>query len=379
MTSTTDRIELNRQGRILVVDDESKNRELLRDLLEVNGYAVIEAADGIAALETVKADVCDVILLDVMMPRLDGLEVCRRLKQAPLTAPIPVLLVTALTEKEQRLQGIEAGANDYLTKPIDRRDVLLRVRNAFSAKRLYDQVQEDLAKLRELEKLRENLTHMIIHDMRSPLMSILGMLELGLMQESAQNDSELKADLTAATNSAKQLADMVTGLLDVSRLEEGKMPLHIGVCNLNEIVTKGVRLLAGLTEEREVSILSCTDASAMPCDPELIERVVANLVSNSLKHTPRGAAITVSIAVTVDTVRVAVCDTGSGIPPEYHRRIFEKFGQVEGRKEGRKGSTGLGLTFCKLAVEAHGGQIGVESAVGQGSTFWFTLPLKAKT
>lgn len=135
--------ELNTPGRILIVDDDPKNRELLRDLLEVNGYSVLEAEDGVDALAKVAASACDVILLDVMMPRMDGLEVCRQLKANPATAPIPVLMVTALAEKEERLQGIAAGANDYLMKPVERQDVLLRVRNALYAKRLYDQVQRE--------------------------------------------------------------------------------------------------------------------------------------------------------------------------------------------------------------------------------------------
>ncbi len=375
MTSTTDRVELNRQGRILVVDDEPKNRELLRDLLEVNGYAVIEAADGIAALEKVNAEVCDVILLDVMMPRLDGLEVCRRLKQAPLTAPIPVLLVIALADKEQRLEGIEAGANDYLTKPIDRRDVLLRVRNALYAKRLYDQVQEDLVKLRELETLRDNLTHLIIHDMRSPLMSILAYLEFALEHDVTQNCQILREDLSAARASSTRLAEMVTSILDVSRLEAGQMPLDLREGDLNQLAQQALSLLGGLIAGRDVTVRPCPGDAKVRCDLSLIERVIVNLVGKALEHTPPNAAIVVAVSADAEFVRVDVRDMGPGIPPEYHERIFEKFGQAEGRKDGPKRSTGLGLTFCRLAVEAHGGRIGVESQVGKGSTFWFILPL----
>lgn len=365
-------------GRVLVADDEDKNRRLLRDILEAQGHQVTLAENGQQALDKTFSEHPDVLLLDVMMPVFDGYQVCRQLRQDARTAHLPILLVTALRDRADRLTGIKAGANDFLTKPIDAEEIRLRVKNAVYAKRLHDQVQEAYVRLRELEKLRENLTHMIVHDMRSPLMGILGMLELAMMQDAVRNDATLKEDLSKTASAAQRLADMVTALLDVSRLEEGKMPLQIGVCDLNAVVTKGVRLLTGLTAGREVSILPCAGATAVPCDPELIERVVSNLAGNALKHTPPDAVITVSVTVTAEAARVAVRDTGPGIPSEYHQRIFEKFGQVETRQEDRKHSTGLGLTFCKLAVEAHGGQIGVESQAGQGSTFWFTLPLEAQ-
>ena len=150
----------SQSGLILVVDDEEKHRRLLRDMLEANGYRVEVAKDGKAALERVKEAPPDVILLDVIMPGVDGFEVCRQLKKTQETALIPVLLVTSLSEREDRIAGIKAGANDFLTKPVNLREVMLRVKNALYAKRLFDQVQQNLKRLKELEALRDSLIQM---------------------------------------------------------------------------------------------------------------------------------------------------------------------------------------------------------------------------
>lgn len=361
-------------GRILVADDEPKNRELLHDLLEAAGHSVIEAENGTMVLEKVNSEACDVILLDVMMPQMDGLEVCRQLKQNPATTHIPVLIVSALSDKEQRLQGIEAGANDYLTKPIDPKDVLLRVRNALDAKRLYDQVQENLDKLLELEKLRDNLTNMIVHDMRSPLMGITGYLEILEMSAGEKLNSEDMSFIRYARSSGLVLVDMINSLLDISRLEQGEMPLDITESDVDVLIQDALNSLGSLT--KNVSLLYQKQSSPVMvnCDAGLVTRIIANLVGNAVKFTPEGKAITISVERNGEGVKLCVEDTGPGIPSKYHEKIFEKFGQVEIRQQRKMYSTGLGLTFCKLAVDAHGGDIGVESEVDKGSTFWFTLP-----
>ena len=314
------------------------------------------------------------ILLDVMMPEMDGLEVCRRLKAAPATAPIPVLLVTALREPDDRLNGIEAGANDFLSKPVDTREVVLRTRNAVYAKQLYDRVQADLKKLQELERLQDNLIHMIVHDMRSPLMGISGNLELLKMTLEGHLASDDQACLDNALLSARKLIEMVSSLLDVSRLEAGQMPLNPEACDLGQVAHEAVKLLGGLLRKNPVNIEVLSPVIFVSCDKSLILRVISNLVANAAQYSPMDYPINIAIQLGANTVRVSVTDKGPGIPSTHHVKIFKKFGQVETGAERKKYSTGLGLTFCKLVVEAHGGQIGLDSSPGAGSTFWFTLP-----
>jgi signal transduction histidine kinase len=360
-------------GRILVADDEPLNRELLRDLLEANGYAVVEAEDGVSALAKVIAEKCDVVLLDVLMPRMDGLEVCRQLKAAPETAHIPVLMVTALAEREQRNLGIDAGANDYLAKPIDRRDVLLRVRNAVHAKRLYDKVQQDLAKLRELEALQDNLTHMIIHDMRSPLTVIAWSYDF-IMKEKNLLSVKQQEFITMGRNCCSELLEMTSSLLDVSRMEAGQMKLHRIPCDLCDIARKAEGSMAVMAQKRKVRLQVDGCVVIVMVDRDILHRVFVNLLTNAIKFVPEESTVGVNISIDGKRARVTVTDQGIGVSPEFHQRIFEKFGQVASRQQEQNHSSGLGLTFCRLAVEAHGGRIGIESEVGKGSTFWFTLP-----
>jgi len=380
-------------GRILVVDDEPLNRELLRDLLVARGHEVVEAEDGVNAITKAGSVDCDAILLDVMMPRMDGLEACRQLKANPETAHIPVLMVTALVEREQRLQGIAAGANDYLTKPIDRQDVILRVHNAVAAKRLYDRVEAELLRVRELEALRDNLTRFIMHDMRAPLMSMMGGLQI--MMDGFQGSGDDKQFLAMALGATQELTEMVSSLLDVSRMESRQMPLHVETCDVATLAKDAIRRIEPLTTFREVRMRAFGDSAPARVDKGLIGRVFTNLLVNAIKFSPVGSEIAVKVSRENADIRAEVSDAGPGIPPEHHDRIFEKFGQVEYRRENRKHSTGLGLAFCKLAVEAHGGRIGVESPstpfppspegtaeasmaaeAGKGSTFWFTIPAR---
>ena len=373
MSKTFPAVPIDQTGCVLVVDDEEKGRELLRDLLELQGHQVTEAEDGEQALQKVGESPPDVVLLDVMMPGLDGFDVCRRLKGDPKTAPIPVLLVTALRDRRDRLKGIESGANDFLTKPIDSQDVILRVRNAVYTKHLFDQVQENYERLQELEALRDNLTHMIVHDMRSPLTGMMGFLQLLQMSAKAKLDETEMEDLERALGTTRSLAEMINGLLDVSRLESGEMPLDRSSCDLSTLASEAIESLGALVGQSHVGFKAPPEPVSASCDPDVIRRVIANLVGNAVKFTPQDGEVQVPVERIGAQARVAVADTGRGIPPEYHEKIFEKFGQVEARQQNRKYSTGLGLTFCKLAVEAHGGEIGVESEVGQGSTFWFVL------
>ena len=359
-------------GHVLVVDDEERNRRLLRDVLISKGCRVTEARDGEEALVLARRELPDVILLDIMMPKFDGFEVCRSLKADTATMQIPILIVTALKERADSIKGLAAGADDFITKPIDTEEVSLRVRNALRMKRMHDQVSEDYEKLSVLEKLRDNLIHMVVHDMRTPLTAVLGSLDVvhGEMAD-AGIDLEMVQIGKAATD---ELMEMVNELLDVSRLEAGELPLHIETCEGSDVVEEATRLLDPTWAEVSIALDVPPETVPLQCDRNLIRRVITNLAGNAIKFTPRGGQVTVMLRSTDTDVNISVTDTGRGIAPEHHDRVFEKFGQIEARQDGVKHSSGLGLTFCKLAVESHGGKIGLESEVGKGCTFWFTLP-----
>lgn len=360
--------------RILVADDVADNRQLMGDILDGQGYEVTLVEDGQKALDTALAHPPDTVVLDIMMPKLDGYTVCRRLRQDSRTAHIPILLVSALKERNDRVIGIEAGADDFLTKPVDVEELRLRVRNAVQSKRLYDQVQHSYRELELLVELRDHLTQFIVHDLKAPCCGVLMNLELlskGLYGPVADRQQDC---LERTSVALRQLMEMINSLLDVKRLEAGQLTLAPAPVDVKQLAQEALASLGSLVDRQRVQVRVPSTLPALVCDGALIRRVLVNLIDNAAKAMPRGGDLVIDAACAEGCCRVSVSDTGRGIPAAYTDRIFEKFCQVP-TDEGRAAySTGLGLTFCKLAVEAHGGQIGVHSREGQGSTFWFRLP-----
>ncbi|MEP7226830.1 MAG: response regulator [Gemmatimonadales bacterium] len=363
-------------GAVLVVDDEPRNVQLLQDLLESRGYTVWAAADGEQGLALARERAPDVVLLDVMMPRVSGFDVCRQLKAEPSTAMIPVLLVTSLDAREDRLAGIGAGANDFITKPIDSADLLLRVRNAVATKRLHDEVTTQFRQLKELEAARDTLTHMIVHDLRSPLTGLQAYLDLLRMAVAAGSNDEVLEFARDAHAVAGRLKEMISQVLDVSRLESGDMPLSREDTDLVGLLPEAVASLGPPPDGIDMVYEMAEQPVVVACDRDVVGRVVANLVGNAFKFASRRGEVRIGLAVSDGVVRVTVTDNGPGVEPEHRKVIFEKFGQAPLGRAGKARSTGLGLTFCKLAVEAHGGKIGVDSGNGGGARFWIELPRK---
>jgi signal transduction histidine kinase len=243
--------------------------------------------------------------------------------------------------------------------------------------RLYDSLRRQHSRLQELEKLREDLTHMIVHDLRTPLTGLLGALQTidqGVLGEPPAPIAELNR---IALRSARALLGMVNDLLDINKLESGSLRPECTSVAVKVLVAAALEQVSPLLQDRGLVLEQDlpADLPNVTADADLIERVLVNLLGNAVKFTPRGGRITIAATSQADQVAIRVTDTGEGIPPEYHQTIFEKFGQVANKRSSQMRSTGLGLTFCKMAVEAHGGRIGVESAPGAGSTFAFTLPI----
>ncbi len=245
---------------------------------------------------------------------------------------------------------------------------------------LAERLQRTNLNLRESERVRDNLTHMVVHDLRNPITALMGGLDVLLMALSDKMTDDEKRLLQNARHSNKILLRLVNEILDINKMEAGKFELSLAATNIADLIiqnTEAMQAAAELEGQRLEVGLSSTEI-LVNCDGQLIGRVIANLLTNAFKHTPEGGVITTTLEINAaaDTVTVSVIDTGAGIPPDYQQRIFEKFTQVQGSK---KRGTGLGLTFCKMVVEAHGGKIWVESELGKGSKFSFTLPIAGPT
>ena len=262
--------------------------------------------------------------------------------------------------------------------------LMLALEDVTEQRRIHDlelrftaELQKSLRRLQELEKRRDDLTRMIVHDLRTPLTSVItGMHTL----EVAGDLNTVQQEMVAlAINGGETLLGMINDLLDVEKLESGSMQLNYTELSAAELVASAVGQVASLAESKKLT-LAVKIADDLPLfqgDESKLQRTLVNLLGNAIKFTPSGGTVRVEALLVADkqSVEFSVNDTGEGIPPEEFGRIFEKFGQVESRQAGRTMSTGLGLTFCKLAVEAHGGHILVESTLGQGSMFCFTIPL----
>jgi two-component system sensor histidine kinase/response regulator len=365
-------------GHLLVVDDDAANREVLCRRLERQGHEVQTVSSGRDAMRILGETAFDLVLLDIMMPDMDGYEVLGRIKSEPALQNIPVIMISALNELQSVVRCIEAGAEDYLTKPFNPTLLKARIGACLEKKRgrdresaLFEQLQNNYMRLQELERQRDDMRNMIVHDLRTPLTALMIGVE---MMENDRGLNEVQHEtITIAAGGARTLLGMINDLLDVEKMESGSAQLQYDDVNAALLVAEAVAQVAFLAEESRTTLVTDVAATlpAFSGDAKKLSRTLVNLIGNAIKFTGAG---TVTISASQDDpgiIRFAVRDTGEGIAPESFGRIFEKFGQLDSRRIG----TGLGLAFCKLAVEAHGGRIMVESTIGEGSTFSFTIPV----
>jgi signal transduction histidine kinase len=372
---------------ILVADDVAANVELLFDQLHVLGFRAIAASDGPTALAACFEHRPDLCILDVSMPagdlgvddRSTGFEVCRRIRRDPRTKSIPVIFVTALNDTTDRVKAIEAGGDDFLTKPHNRLVLGARVRSLLKLKAATESLEDTLRKLREAEKMRDDLMKMIVHDLKTPLTSVLAALEMVVDGDFGDVNEGQRKLLVDAEGKAEDLLALIGDLLEVARIEEATMTLDLQpiapAALLNEIANEwSIRFQQ---EGATASVDVADDAPVFEADKPLLKRVLGNLVSNALTHSASAVSLQLGARRDNEGILFTVADNGPGIPPEYHEVIFRKFERVKNPNIPRTRSSGLGLAFCKLVVDAHGGRIWVQSAgEGKGSAFHFSLPMK---
>jgi two-component system, sensor histidine kinase and response regulator len=355
---------LKHRPTILLVDDMPPVLEALAALLETEGCNIMTANDGLEALDSIAQSPPDVILLDVMMPRMDGFEVAKRLKADKRWRHIPIVLVTALDSTADLVRALEAGADEFLSKPVNGVELRARVRSMLRIKRQYDELEASL-------RLREDLANMVAHDMRTPLTIILGSTEDLAHAETLPPDQ--RATFEALRTQAKRLNAYLMDLLLSAKMEAGELSLNLAtldVCELAREAESNYRQLVAL-RGRSLALDLPAEACQANLDSRLFSRVLDNLLSNALKFSPPGGAIALQVVLdSADAERlwVRVKDQGPGIPPEHRQGIFDKFQIVDLKQQGLT-QIGLGLAFSKLVVEAHGGRIFVEENSPQGAVF----------
>ncbi|MDB9539674.1 HAMP domain-containing histidine kinase [Anabaenopsis tanganyikae CS-531] len=370
-------VEKPKIDRILAVDDSKDNLILVQTILESEGYDIDLVTDGITALQRVEQCPPDLILLDVMMPGIDGYEVTRRVRNHPNLNVnyIPILLITAFHESSV-VQGLDAGADDFIRKPFDTDELLARVRSLLRLKHSLDEQKK-------MARQREDFVSRLTHDLRTPLVAADRMLDLFQQETFCQISPEMKQAIAVMIRSNQNLMQMVNTLLEVYRFEAGKKTLNDVECDLTEIIQEVSGELTPLALEKNLAIkidrskldLHEETAGVVMGDPLELRRVFNNLIGNAIKFTDTGG-IEVCIWEKLDNsqgqdyVVVEVTDTGYGIAPEDQATVFERFRQGKNKRSG----SGLGLHLSRRIVEAHGGSITLKSEPGRGSIFTVTLP-----
>jgi len=354
---------------ILIVDDTPANLGVLVETLGGAGYRLMVAEDGEEALAQTVQTQPDLILLDVMMPGIDGFETCRRLKARPKTRDIPVLFMTALHETADKVKAFAAGGVDYITKPIEHEEALARVRTHLTLRRLRRELEDQLA-------LKERFMRMAGHDLRNPLFLILMAGDLARRQPATAGSPALAKALDNITESAAQMRRIIDTFLDL------RVPTSGGAAggrvDLN-VLGQAVVRQHGPAAERKRITLAAELAEGLPtarCDAMLTYQAFTNLTSNALKFTPLEGSVTLRTRLTDDRVRVEVHDTGPGVPADERVQLFQEHARLSPRPTGGEESNGLGLAIVKHLIESQAGQVGAEFPAGGGSVFWFELPAR---
>ncbi|MBP9144140.1 MAG: response regulator [Thermoanaerobaculia bacterium] len=366
-------------NRLLVVDDEPAHRKMLARALQEAGFEVEEAAGGLEAIAAANLRPPDLVLLDIDMPGIDGYETCRRLKEQERFASTPVIFLSGLGDIEGKMKAFAAGGVDYVTKPFFLEEVRVRVATHLEIERLrraaelhLRELDANLARLHEVEHFRHDLVHMVAHDMRSPLMAVSGYLEL-LDLDGDRLGEDHRDYVAQALDGARSLVRLVDAMLDTDRLESGKLPLQLADRDLRAILDLALASLGPASVRRLVLETATPGRIVVHADSEVLRRVIANLVANALRNSEDDAKVRIVASTHGARARLEVHDTGSAIPDDFRPRVFEKYATRAGDRGPHRRAVGLGLPFCRLAVEAHGGTIGFDSGAG-GSTFWIELP-----
>lgn len=363
-------------GRILIVDDDKGIRAIMAVQLKKAGFEVEQAINGREGLEKARELNPDVIFSDWMMPEMDGLEFLKAVKSDDELRQMLFVMLTAKTETEDKLAGLDTGADDYLTKPFKAVEIVAKARAGMRLRLMQKQLAEQNAELERLNNMKDDFLNMAAHDMRNPLSVIKLWSDSFLDGILGEVVDKQKHGIEIIRNHANGMLQLINDLLDIQKIESGKLQLRIGDEPLHDVLNRFLESNAILAEDKKINLRGDVEKiPSFPFDPDKLGEVVNNLLSNALKFCKEDDTVTIRLKdVGAERCRVEVEDTGPGIREEEVPKLFGKFAQVSTKATAGEKGSGLGLAICKKIVELHNGEIGVNSVHGEGSTFWFELP-----
>ena len=367
-TGTSERDGEKAPPLILIVDDNLPNLQVLGQMLESEGFDIALANSGEQACKMVRSALPDLVLLDIMMPGLNGYEVCDILRDNPDTREIPVIFLTAKTQPDDILSGFRHGGVDYIVKPFQSAELLARVRTHVELKR-------SRQKLKELIAAKDRFFFILSHDLKSVISGIITLVEATLSDLNHNSTQNLSEYLTTVVRSGRHLYRLLHNLLDWATVQSGAMPFRPATIAVSELATVVVDLFQGHTASKQLTLVNeiCPDHAVL-ADYDMTLTVLRNLVSNAIKFSQPGRRITLSSNRNGNSVHVSVCDNGVGIRPDDLPKLFQVDTNFSTPGTAKEKGTGLGLVLCRELLLKNGGDIRVESTPGEGATFTFHLP-----
>jgi two-component system sensor histidine kinase/response regulator len=362
---------------ILVVDDILRNLQVIGNILEEEGYEISVATNGEEALEIVHEETPDLILLDVMMPGMNGFEVCRRLKGMEKVKEIPVIFLTAKTETEDIIKGFEIGGIDYISKPFKKEELLIRIKTHLQLKFSKEIIVNKNIRLEQLNKEKNEFLGIAAHDLKNPLSTIKGYAELMEIDAANMSSDEIIEFAGQIKSMSQYMFQIIIDLLDMNAIEEGKMKMNPVDFEVVTVVMNGLSKFTAPSQKKNINIKFEPESYSLSAfaDVGRTQQVLDNLVSNALKFSPFDKNIYVkTYPFDMERICIEVKDEGPGISEEDQKMLFGKFTKLSARPTGNENSTGLGLSIVKKIVENMSGMIWCESTLGEGASFKFTLP-----
>jgi signal transduction histidine kinase len=356
---------------ILIVDDTPANLKVLGDILKGFEYKVRPAPSGILALQAAEKEKPDIILLDIMMPEMDGYEVCRRLKANDALREIPVIFISALNDTNDIVKALQSGGVDYITKPFKAEEINARIS-------VHLKISDQSKELVKLNADKDRFIAILAHDLKSPFNSILGFMELLSLNIYKYDIAKIEEQLKIINSSAHSVYNLIEDLLIWTRSQAGKLPFKPQKLNLSELCLQIEESYKVNTMLKDIMVNQLVEPDIIVyADIDMLKTILRNLFSNAIKFSNPGGQIDLFAEQKTSNIQISVRDYGTGIPPKILSKLFDLAHTQSIPGTLNETGTGLGLMLCKDFIEIHGGEIQVESQEGEGSTFTIKLPLNS--
>jgi two-component system sensor histidine kinase/response regulator len=360
---------------ILIAEDDAITRKTVAECLIKKGFNIFEASNGIEAFTLMIDQNINIAVLDWMLPGMSGIEVCKSIREKLKASYVFIIMLTAKNEKEEVLEGFEAGVDEYLTKPLNLQELIARIKVGQRIVQLQQKLEEKQNELYKTNERKNQFIGIAAHDLRNPVISIRGFSEL-LLKDSKELSEEQREFLHIIHSTSRNMLAMINDLLDISRIESGKLKLSQKPGSLNKLILERIRLISLQATKKHITIhKELSNTPEITFDPQRLGQAVDNLISNAIKFAPIGSSVYLNLHHDGDIVKFSVSDEGPGIPPEEQHLLFSEFHRLSIQPTAGETSTGLGLAIAKKIIEAHDGFIEFESQEGLGSTFSLILPI----